>query len=219
MKIVGHRGARGLAPENTIQSLKKALEHHVDEIECDVRVTKDEIVVLHHDKEITGQNLQIKDCTYDELREHDPDVATLVEALAAVPESTPLQIEIKSGEPTEPVVKILHAEFKKGRKLESILIGSKDQSILLILHDAFPEVIKVVIEAWSGVRATRHAKQVNTKRISMNQRWLWSGFVRQMTHRGWLLYAYTVNQPRRAEQLKKQGLTGIFTDYPDQFEK
>ena len=49
MKIVGHRGARHLAPENTISAIKKALDLAVDEIEIDVRVTKDGHVILHHD--------------------------------------------------------------------------------------------------------------------------------------------------------------------------
>lgn len=219
MKIVGHRGARGLAPENTIASLKKALQHHVDEIECDVRVTKDGIVVLHHDKNITGTSVRISDHAYAELKEHDSDLATLQEAFRAVPESTPLQIEIKSQESVKEIIDIIRAELKKGRNPTSLLIGSKSQSILRVAHQAFPEIQKVVIEAWSGIRATRRAREVNTKRLSMNKLWLWRGFITPMSKRGWVLYAYTVNDPVKAKKWQQYGLSGIFTDYPDQFEE
>lgn len=218
MKIVGHRGAAGLAHENTAKSFKKALEHKVDEIECDVRVTHDGVVVLHHDKYITYKKFRIKKHTYSELKAHVSDLTTLAEAFDIVPESTPLQIEIKAGASVEPIIKVIKTELKSGRSPSSLLIGSKSQKILRAMHHAFPEITKVVIEPWSGVRATYRAKQVATKRISMNRRWLWSGFIRSMTDRGWLLYAYTVNDPAQAKQLAEAGVSGIFTDYPDQFE-
>lgn len=47
--LQGHRGARGLAPENTIPAWQKALELGVDTIECDMAITKDGVVVVHHD--------------------------------------------------------------------------------------------------------------------------------------------------------------------------
>jgi glycerophosphoryl diester phosphodiesterase len=43
VKIIGHRGARGLAPENTLAAFAKAIELEVDGVEFDVRVTKDKI--------------------------------------------------------------------------------------------------------------------------------------------------------------------------------
>ena len=47
--LQGHRGARGLAPENTPPAWAKALELGVDTIECDMGITKDGVVVVHHD--------------------------------------------------------------------------------------------------------------------------------------------------------------------------
>ena len=47
--LQGHRGARGLLPENTLPSFQKALELGVDTIECDMAITKDGVVVIHHD--------------------------------------------------------------------------------------------------------------------------------------------------------------------------
>jgi len=44
-----HRGARGLRPENTLPAFQKALDLGVDTIECDMAITKDGVVVIHHD--------------------------------------------------------------------------------------------------------------------------------------------------------------------------
>jgi glycerophosphoryl diester phosphodiesterase len=82
--LQGHRGARGLAPENTLPSFRKALELGVDTIECDMAVTKDDVVVIHHDLRLNpdiargpdGQWLDkpgpnIRDLTFDELQKYD----------------------------------------------------------------------------------------------------------------------------------------------------
>jgi len=50
MDVQGHRGARGYLPENTLPAFARALEIGVDTIELDVGVTKDGVVVVHHDR-------------------------------------------------------------------------------------------------------------------------------------------------------------------------
>ena len=49
IKIIGHRGAAGLMPENTLSGFKKAIEIGVDAIELDVHLTSDNVVVVTHD--------------------------------------------------------------------------------------------------------------------------------------------------------------------------
>ncbi|MBX6381035.1 MAG: hypothetical protein IRZ01_10210 [Thermoflavifilum aggregans] len=50
---VGHRGTRGLMPENTIPSFKRAIEVGANTIEFDVHITKDNKVVICHDASYT----------------------------------------------------------------------------------------------------------------------------------------------------------------------
>lgn len=52
IQIMGHRGASGLEPENTLRSFRKAIELGVDYIECDVHATKDGHLVLIHDSTV-----------------------------------------------------------------------------------------------------------------------------------------------------------------------
>jgi glycerophosphoryl diester phosphodiesterase len=215
MKIVGHRGARGLAPENTIAGLRKAVRHCVDEIEFDLRVTKDNIVVLDHDGFITdpnGQKLVISDHDFKTLQSHKPDLTTFREVLGS-DITTPLYVEIKDGEDTKPIIELIRHSQKQLR------VASFNLNILLEIHRALPEIEIIVNEKWSGVRATHRARKLHTKRISMNQKWLWEGFIRPMASHGWQLYAYTLNDPVKAKRWKSYGLAGIITDYPDRFQK
>lgn len=218
MIIIGHRGARGLAPENTLAAVRQAIKCGVDEVEIDIRVTEDGIPVLHHDRFIIESTdwRAIATHTLAEIKKFKPDITTLDEALRATAGKATLLIEVKRGEPTFPVIHCIQ-EFQAGNKqAPAILLGSKSQRVLRELHHALPQVPKVVIEPWSGVRAGIRARQVDTKRISMRSWWLWRGFLRAMRRRGYQVVPYTLNDPKRAAKWQDY-IYGIVTDYPDRF--
>ncbi len=222
MIIIGHRGAKGLAPENTLASLQKAAQHHVDEIEFDVRVTSDDICILSHDPYLTdaaGSKLNIQEHTYDQLLAHKADLATLREVIDQVGSKIPLYIEVKPDAQTAPVIEQLKYALRSGFTPADLRLASFSHKTLRELHTALPEIQCVVIERWSGTRATYHARQLGTKRISMQQRWLWRPFIQPMAKRGWQLSAYTLNDPVKAKRWASYGLYGVVTDYPDLFEK
>lgn len=218
--VIGHRGARGLAPENTIAALRKALEYKVDEIEIDVRVTKDNVVVLHHNRDLqdpTTARYDIRQHTYAELKRHKPDLATLEEAIEAIAKKVPLQIEVKWGEPVIPIIKVLQLYLTKGWRETDFLIASKKQSILLDMHQVLPAIPTVVIEPFSGLRATYRARQLGTKRISMRSWWLWWFFIQSVARSGYALYTYTLDDPPKARRWRHHGLAGVITDRPDRY--
>jgi len=72
--IIAHRGASGIAPENTMASLKKAIEQKADGVELDVHLTKDNIPVVIHDETLnrtTDGSGYVKDYTFKELNKYD----------------------------------------------------------------------------------------------------------------------------------------------------
>jgi glycerophosphoryl diester phosphodiesterase len=222
MIIIGHRGAKGQAVENTLASIKAGLDSGVQEIEIDVRLTRDGTIVLMHDADMRRMHDSpaiIADSTYDELIAIEPDMTTLEEAINIINKRVPLLVEVKPDVPTEPIVKLIEKYLARGWQAQHFLIGTKDQKTLLQLHAALPEIEKVVIEAWSGVRACLRAKAVDTKRLSMNQLWLWSGFIKPMARRGYKIAAYPLNNVERAKRWEKYGLHGVITDYPERFKK
>jgi glycerophosphoryl diester phosphodiesterase len=82
--LQGHRGARGLAPENTLQAFATALAIGVTTLELDTGITKDGVVVIHHDRRLNpdiargpdGNWLEapaplVRELTFEELRSYD----------------------------------------------------------------------------------------------------------------------------------------------------
>ena len=82
--LQGHRGARGLAPENTLPAFQKALDLGVDTIECDMAITRDGVVVIHHDlwlnpdttrgpdgKWLDKRGPAVSELTFEELQKYD----------------------------------------------------------------------------------------------------------------------------------------------------
>jgi glycerophosphoryl diester phosphodiesterase len=195
MEIIGHRGAKGIAPENTLESFSKALEFNVDAIETDLRVHEG-IIVLSHEA-------TLKSATYTKLS----DLLKLING------KVPINLEIKEAS----VIPLLKSSLSAYNG--EIIFSSFEYSILKRLKKVIPEGEIAVLEKWSGIRAISVASLLDTNRIHIKQTWLWSNFVRSLNHKGYRLYAYTVNDTERAEELEEWGVTGIFTDYPDRFRK
>ena len=59
IELQGHRGARGLAPENTLPGFERALAVGVDTLELDVGVTRDGVVVIHHDRRLNPDTARL----------------------------------------------------------------------------------------------------------------------------------------------------------------
>jgi glycerophosphoryl diester phosphodiesterase len=221
MKIIGHRGARGLAPENTLASINKAIEYHVDAIEIDLRVTKDKQVVLHHDKALkqpNGEKSNLSELTLRELKEHKPDIVTLSEVIKIAGNNQVFILEIKSFLDCKEIIKEIKKITSSKFSSDNLLIGSKSQLALEFMHHELPAVKKVVIERWSGVRARRRAKKVGTNIIFMNYHFIWYGYIKSAKLSHLELYPYALNNPKKAMRWFKYGIAGVITDYPDLYE-
>lgn len=192
----------------------------MDEIECDVRVTGDGVPLMAHDRHISdpaGTRLDTHEHTYAELKRHRPDLATLDEAVRSVQRKVPMVIEVKPGEETAPIIAVLQLLLADGWQPQDFRLASFSFKTLRELHTALPGIEIVVNDRWSGVRATSRARRLNTKRITMNHRFLWSGFVRAVSKGGYELSAYTLNDYTKAHRLARYGLYGVVTDFPDKF--
>jgi len=100
--IIGHRGAKGIAPENSLSGFKKAIELGIDGVELDVHLTKDGKLVVIHDmdlKRLTGLKIPIKQLTFQELRKYDISEFFTKEqenVLKKLPEEKKYFIELKT---------------------------------------------------------------------------------------------------------------------------
>ena len=94
--LLGHRGASRHAPDNTIAAYRLAERDGADGIECDVRLTSDAVIVMHHEPVVSGLGA-LSGIDFATLRQVHPDVPTLDEVLQALPDpSFLLNTEIKN---------------------------------------------------------------------------------------------------------------------------
>lgn len=221
MKIIGHRGAKGLAPENTLISFEKALLHNVDEVECDVHVTADNIPVIAHDPEIhdrSGTPLRIDQYTYKELLAAKPDLVTMDQMFRFIDRRVPVYLEIKPKQHTPPIIAGIRRLVKDGWTVDDIYFASFDHRMLHSVHAAFPDMRIIVLGNWSSVMTQYRAKQLDTKYISLDQKYLWSGSIRRAARGGWQVYTYTLNNAAKARRWRQAGLYATVTDIPDAYQ-
>ena len=113
MKIVGHRGARAVAPENTLRAVRAGLAC-ADCIEVDVRMSRDGVPVIMHDATLerttNGRGI-VRNHSFEEIRRLDAgageQVPTLGEVIDLVAGRAPLLVELKEQEGIETVAETL----------------------------------------------------------------------------------------------------------------
>ena len=95
--LVSHRGGKGFGPENSMDSLRGAVEFGVEMVETDIRMTSDRIPVVHHGPFI-GLHL-LSNMTVSEVKESAPEIPTLREYLELAGDRCRFNLEIKKCDP------------------------------------------------------------------------------------------------------------------------
>ena len=216
MKIIGHRGAAGLALENTKESIQAALKTGVDAIEFDIRVTKDQQLVINHDKSLLRtfrKDLVIAEHTLAELRKAAPRLMTFHELLELTGK-TPLVIELKEVTPA----KLLKPELAKIKHDLYSIVSFKIEALQSIQKD-FPDVhMSLLSFAWPCLREHQAHKAglqgVGVFWLFLNPLVYW-----QTKRHGLEIYTYTVNHPWLAKFLHTlYPRLKICTDRPDRLQ-
>ena len=118
MLIIGHRGAAGLAPENTLDAMEAGIEAGADILEFDVRLTKDGVLVLVHDFHTMRTHHKasiISRTTYDDLMKFSddyPKVTRIEEVLDRYFGVILLNIEIKSRGSGPALIQLLKKKYR-----------------------------------------------------------------------------------------------------------
>lgn len=209
--VIGHKGT---LPGNTRESLQRAIDLGVDMIELDIRVSKDGVPLIWHDKDI--KNFLIKDTSVRQLKTVAPDTITLSEALA-ICGNMPILLDVKPHVDCKPIFTILKSLPEE--QLANYKVTSFSPRILRKFLKEMPEIPRFVLERWSGIKAGYHARRAKTTNVIMRKSALWSLYIRAVTKRGYTVYTYTLNNPKTANRWIRAGLSGVITDYPERFVK
>ena len=142
MLVIGHRGAAGLAPENTVEAIQAGIDAGADIIEFDIRLTRDNVMVLVHDFHTLRTHHKasiISRKTFDELVSMSKDlfeVTRLEDVLDSYFGVVLLNIELKSRFSGEQLVRLLKRKYiKKVGDWDNVIVSSfKVGELLRIRH-------------------------------------------------------------------------------------
>ncbi len=239
MLKIGHRGACGLEPENTLCSFRKAISLGVDMIECDAHLTKDDQVVIIHDYTVdrtTNGKGKITDLTLKEIRKLDAGkkekIPTLKEVIVLCKKhKCMLNVEVKGIKPAQKVAEMLAKEKMKSLGLvssnhkESLLVAKKQCLKTALIYWATKTDIGQVLFDSSRLLLmpltkrilVKKAKEANVDTINLSSTLATKGMVKYLHRNGLTVNVWTVNSKKKIEKFRKIGVDGIFCNFPDRF--
>jgi len=216
-RLIGHRGAAALAPENTMPSFVKAYECGATAIEFDVRLTKDGVPIIYHDsnfKRLTGFNAYVTDVSFEETKKlrvkGEAPIPTLEEVLEFASGKLAVDIELKVVGIEKETVNLLR---KYGLE-DKALITSFLPTVLGEIKNIAPDIeVGVLLEEWND-EYLDIARRIDAYALLPPYTIVTREMVDKIKGSGYALIVWTVNDPREAEKLLEMGVDGIITDDP-----
>ena len=213
--LIGHRGAPGLAPENTLASFAKAVALGVDGIELDVHLVDGELVVIHDERleRTTNGRGRLGQLSFAEIRSLDAGagerVPILAEVLNAMPPDLLVNVELKGAGSAPAVARALAGSRRP------FLVSSFNHDELGRFRALAPNVpCAPLIGRWQpGLAAV--AKSLGADFVNLADRLATGERLAAIASWGCRALVYTVNDRERAQELEAMGAGGVFTDYPD----
>ena len=213
--VIGHRGAAGLAPENTLASFARAVELGVDAVELDVHVVESRLVVIHDDtvdRTTDGRGVLTEHglAGLHRLDAGDGErIPLLEEVLAMLPPTVGVNVELK-GKGTGAVLP--DALPGDGRE---ILVSSFELAELTAFHTLRPDVPCAPLYHRRTRSMVADARDLDAWSVNVAEGLVDRPLMERLGGAGLRVLAYTVNDPARAAVLRELGVAGVFTDYPD----
>jgi glycerophosphoryl diester phosphodiesterase len=231
--VIAHRGASFIAPENTIPAIKAAIELGADGVELDVKLSKDGVLILHHDQTLdrtTDGSGPIAEWNWSELAcldagsHHSEQFQnTRIPRLDEIFElfGDDLIYNLELTEYGRPLTRITSRtiELVKDFGLEANVIYSsfnpleliravgkvEKRRIALLMAARTPEFIQMLIRRIVPHSTYHPEDELTTKAL-----------VEATKKRGQRINVWTVNNPARMQMLLEWGVDGIITDVPDE---
>jgi len=213
--IIAHRGFSSCYLENTLVSVRAALDLGVDFVEIDVQETRDGELIVFHDyrlNRICGVRGRVRHKTVAEIQRLNPQVPALREVLAACRGKARVLIEIKRADPHK-VAEVI----AKLRMEREVVVFSLSVPRMKQFAAAAPGVPRFGLIARNPLWALARLKaSVDIEGLGISRRLVTSPrVVRQIHQRGWKVFVWTVNREVEMKKLAGWGVDGIITNYPD----
>jgi glycerophosphoryl diester phosphodiesterase len=206
VRRIGHRGARGYAPDNTIASFQRALDLACDEVETDVWLLEDGAFVIAHDRPATSAGVLGLDDVLDFCRGR---MGVNVELKCEGSESRARDTGMRA------------AEHLARRGDDAVYVSSFWWSALEGVREAAPAVRRAYLFASSPPRRSliADARATALWALHPNRAYVTAELVREAHAAGLQVQAWTVNDVEEIARFAALGVDGIMSDFPDRIPK
>ncbi|MEE4286742.1 MAG: glycerophosphodiester phosphodiesterase family protein [Mariniphaga sp.] len=227
--FIAHRGASYLAPENTVAAANLAWELDADAVEIDVYLTKDNRVMVLHDKNTkrtTGgkRNLSIKDTPSLMLRDLDvgswkdeeykgEKIPFISEVIETVPDGKNLVVEIKTGSEILPHLK--RAIEKSGKQDQMVFICFGWETILETKKEFPNNKCYWLSSSNQGLKKKmQEANEAGLEGVNLSYKIIDEEVMQMAKENNLDVLTWTVNDPETAKRMTELGVAAITTDRP-----
>jgi len=236
-KIIGHRGAKALAPENTLVSFTTAHSLGAQWVETDVKVSADNVLMLMHDDTLertTNGHGSVASTSWVQMQGLDAgswfkneftkeNIPSLEESVKLFEKlSLGVNLEIKPCPNKTELTARLMAEFVKNKwpvTLPKPLVSSFDMQALDVAKKMDEtSYIGILYDNFLPLRWREDGKKLDAYSFHLGNDFVTNKMVEEIKKEGYKVLIYTVNDRKRAEELFAWGVDSIFTDLPWHYE-
>ena len=221
--VIAHRTCPRHEAENSIAGIERSGALGAGGVEIDVRITRDHVPVLVHDRtllRIAGWPLPTRYFTFGLLRrisrrDNGLQIPTFAESLKALPDNVLMAIDLKDSRATKVTVDEITRQGAEGR----VLLWAQSMEAVKYFAETMPNIERALLRDTRAGAATdkflRDAEECNANAISAHWDRVTPEFVGEVHSRGLKLYAMAQNAETQAEKLA-MGLDGIVTNWPEE---
>lgn len=232
-KVIGHRGAAGHAPENTLVGLRKAHELGARWVEFDVMLTAEGTPVLFHDETLertTNGVGRLADHRWEDLRGLDAGswfspafrgerIPSLHQALAVLGRlNLGANVELKPSRDQEATTGVIAAKTLQESwpaTLPAPLLSSFSEKALAAAADQAPEFPRALLVGKVPGDWQARCDALGATALHAGARHLTRKRAQEIVAAGYALRVYTVNEPTAARKFYDWGAESLFSDFPD----
>jgi glycerophosphoryl diester phosphodiesterase len=230
MIIVGHRGARYEAPENTIEGFVHAQQNGCQYFELDIQLSSDDALVVFHDtslKRTTGKRGKLINFPYSHLQTLDASLSmpnwptkcaipNLQSVVNAVSHETDWQFEVKTDKRSRLSILIHHLyDFIIANNIiKQVTVTSSNRWFLKQISALYPNISTGYVAELPLIDPVKIAQKLNCKMLAVSVSIANKSTIKRAKEAGLHVSCWTVNDLNKMRELKETGVDSIITDIP-----
>lgn len=233
MHIIGHRGARGEAPENTLAGFQLAIDAGVHGIELDVRLSADGQLIVLHDSKVDrttwhrgpARNFTMAELGLLDARRNTPGwhittgVPSLEEVVAMAPPDMAFQFEVKPdrGQIMHRLAHNLVQFIQRAGLAERVVVTSQHSGFLRMVAGMDASLRRGYVGHYRYQQPLRRSRALGCQWLIAHYNLVNRRLVEKARRRDIKLSVWTVNDLQEAERLHALGVNSVITDFPTSF--